>query len=224
MQGRCARSQGERVSTVPVEPVWRAKLCRAIGGEARWQLALDRSEAGLFSKVVALGSGASVTMEGGLEAAVGLGRMADRYQVEAGAVEDAVVRLLTVASCGRVVACGWGCWLVRVEGASRLSRELALREFDEFAGTAGFMEVWEEALGSLLDDDGLVTEREERVFEAVVHWMKGLEGGEVRGSVLLRKVLFPFMNGRYLADLWCEPGLEDVGLDGLLLDAPRRGC
>ena len=46
----------------------------------------------------------------------------------------------------------------------------------------------------------------------------------MRGSVLLRKVLFPFMNGRYLADLWSEPGLEDVGLDGLLLDAPRRGC
>ena len=91
-----------------LSPVWRAKLCGAIGGEARWQLALDRSEAGLFSKVVALGSGAAVTMEGGLEAAVGLGRMADRYQVEAvqGAVEDAVVRLLTVESCGRVLGLG----------------------------------------------------------------------------------------------------------------------
>ena len=61
----------------------------------------------------------------------------------------------------------------------------------------------------------------------MVRWMKGGEGGEVRGSGLLRmlrKVWFPFMDGRYLADLSSEPGLEDVGLDGLLLDAPRRGC
>ena len=202
-----------------LSPVWRAKLCGAIGGEARWQLALDSSEAGLFSKLMALGSGTAVKLEGGLEAAVGLGRMADRYQVETvqGAVEDAVVRLLTVESCGRVLACGWGSGLVRVE---RASRELALREFDEFAGTAGFMEVGEEALGSLLDDDGLVTEREERVFEAVVRWMKGGEGcGGVRGSELLRKVRFPFMHARYLAHISSEPGVEDVGLDGLLLDA-----
>ena len=198
-----------------LSPVWRAKLCGDIGGKARWQLELDRSEAGLFSKVVALGSGAAVTMEGGLEAAVGLGQMADRYQVEAvhGAVEDAVMRLLTVESCGRVLACGLGSGLGRVE---RASRELALREFDEFARTARFMEVGEEALGSLLDDDGLVTEREERVFEAVVRWMKG---GEVRGSGLLRKVRFPFMDGKYLADVSSEPGVEDVGLEGLLLDA-----
>ena len=189
---------------------------------------MDGSEAGLFSKVVALGSGVAVTMEGGLEAAVGLGRMADRYQVEAvqGAVEDAVMRLLTVESCGRVLAYGWGSGLVRVE---RACRELALREFDEFARTAGFMDVGEEALGSLLDDDGLVTEREERVFEAAVRWMKGGERGEARGSGLLRKVRFPFMDGRYLADVSGELGLEDVGLDGLLLDVgilqsePREG-
>ena len=143
----------------------------------KWELALDSGEAGLFSKLAALCSGAAtVTIEGGLEAAVGLGQMADRYQVEAvqAAVGDAVVRLLTVASCGRVVACGLGSGLVRVE---RASREVALREFDEFARTAGFMEVGEEALGSLLDDDRLVTEREERVFEAVVRWIRaGREG------------------------------------------------
>ena len=51
-----------------LSPVWRAKLCRAIGGDERRQLELGCSEApaGLFSKVVALGSGAAVTMEGGL--------------------------------------------------------------------------------------------------------------------------------------------------------------
>ena len=117
-----------------------------------------------------------MAVEGGLEAAVELGRMADRYQVEAvqQAVENAVVRLLTVESCGMVLACGWGSGLERVK---RAGQDLALREFDEFARTAGFMEVGEEARGSLLDDDRLVTEREERVFEAVVRWIRaGREG------------------------------------------------
>ena len=48
---------------------------------------------------------------------------------------------------------------------------------------------------------------------------EGRGGGAVRGSGLPRKVRFPIMDGRYLADVSSEPGVEDVGLDGLLLDA-----
>jgi hypothetical protein len=123
-----------------LSPVWRAKLCGDIGGEARWQLTLDGGETGLFRQLVALGSGAAVRIEGGLEGAMGLGLMADRYQVEAvqGALEEEVVRLLTVESCGGVMAWSSGSGLVRVE---RASRELALRSFDEFPRTDGFMEV-----------------------------------------------------------------------------------
>jgi hypothetical protein len=47
-----------------LSPVWRAKLCGDIGGEARWQLALDGTEVGLFRQLVALGSGAAVMMDG----------------------------------------------------------------------------------------------------------------------------------------------------------------
>jgi hypothetical protein len=118
-----------------------------------------------------------------------VGLMADRYQVEAvqGAVEDAVLKLMTVDSCGMLLACSSGSGLVRVELASR---ELALREFDEFSKTAGFMALGEEALGSLLDDDGLTTEKEERVYEGLVRWMKGGGGEGVRGEGLLRKMVF----------------------------------
>ena len=201
-----------------LSPVWRAKLCGDIGGAARWQLALEGREAGLFSKLVALGSGASVTIEGGLGGAVELGLMADRYHVEAvqEAVEEAVVRLLTVESCGRVLACSSGSGLARVE---RASRELALREFDEFAGTAGFIELGEEVLGMLLDDDELTTEREERVFDGVVRWIKGASGGEVRGSGLLGKVRFPFMDVEYLKDLSGGADGELAGLDLLVGEA-----
>ena len=48
---------------------------------------------------------------------------------------------------------------------------------------------------------------------------KGGEGGCERGSGLLRKVLFPLMDERYLADVSSEPGVEDVGLEGMLLEA-----
>ena len=214
--GPAVKASGYLLSLL--SPVWRAKLCGHIGTEARRQLALDESEARLFSKLVALGSGASVRMEGGLREAVGLGLMADRYQVEVvqDAVEDAVMRLVTVESCGRVLEWSSGSGLVRVE---RASREVALRSFDAFAATVGFMEVGEEVLGSLLDDDGLVTEREERVLEAVVRWMQGGDGGGRRSAGLVGKVRFPLMEASYLADLSSKGWGKDVGLDGLLSDA-----
>ena len=143
--------------------MWRAKLCGDIGGGARWQLVLDGGEVGLFTKLVALGSGAAVWVEGGLGGVMALGLMADRYLGEAvpGAVEEAVVGLLTVERCRWVLAKSSGSGLERV---MRASRELALREFDEFARTAGFMEVEEQVLGSLLDDDGLVAEQSGSTF------------------------------------------------------------
>ena len=84
--------------------MWRAKLCGDIGGGARWQLALDGGEAGLFSKRVALGSGAAVKVEGGVGGVMALGLMADRYQVEAAqaALGGAVVgQLMADADGGR---------------------------------------------------------------------------------------------------------------------------
>ena len=111
--------------------MWRAKLCRDIGGGTRWQLALDGGEAGLFLK---LGSAAAVRVEGGVGGVMALKLMADRYQVEAvqGAVEERVVGLLTVERCGGVLATpgvtvAWssGSGLERVV---RASREVALRK------------------------------------------------------------------------------------------------
>jgi WD40 repeat protein len=201
-----------------LSPVWRAKLCGEVGSKARWQLALEAGEAGLFGKLVTLGSGAPVMMEGGLEEVMALGLMADRYQVDAvqGAVEEAVVRLLTVENCGIVLARSSGSGLVRVE---RASRELALREFDEFARTAGFMGLGEEVLGSLLEDDGLCTEREELVYEGVARWMKEGEGRDVRGSGLLGKVRFPLMKELYLAALSQKVSGELAGLAELVEEA-----
>ena len=76
-------------------------------------------------------------------------------------------------------------------------------------------------MGSLLDDDGLWTEGEERVYEGVVRWMNGGEGGEGRGSGLLGKVRFPLMEGGYLAALLREADGELAGLVGEALELQR---
>ncbi len=51
---------------------------------------------------------------------------------------------------------------------AKISGEVALREFDQVAKCAGFMDVSDEVLESLLDDDALVSEREQRVLEGLV--------------------------------------------------------
>ena len=98
----------------------------------------------------------------GVHELLALGRMADRYQVEVVqcVVEEAVVSChLTMENCASVLESSvWS----GLEKVARASRELALRAFDSFSNTAGFMALSEEALGSLLDDDGLAAEKEER--------------------------------------------------------------
>ena len=92
-----------------LSPVWRAKICGDVGGNTRWQLDLAGDDSYIFSKLVMLGCGTSVTMDGGVDEVVALGRMADLYQVEVAkcAVEDALLSLLTVESCVRILASSW---------------------------------------------------------------------------------------------------------------------
>ena len=182
-----------------LSPVWRAKLCGEFGTDRDWALDMSEEDASVFLQVVAIGCGKNVVVAKGLEGLIEILSMADRYQVEAiqAHVEEAVMDRLTVESCGRILTMACGSGLVRLE---RASRRLSLREFDQFAECAGFMDVSEEVLGSLLDDDALVSESEERVLKGVVRWMKGGGEGVIRGEGLLRKIRFPFMSALFLAD------------------------
>ena len=193
-------------------------MCGEIGNEAGRQLNLDERDESVFSKVLMLGCGESIPVERGLEDLIMLGRFADQYQIEAiqGDVEEAVMDRLTVESCGRILMMACGSGLVRVE---RASRKLALREFDQFAEGAGFMDVSEEVLESLLDDDELVSESEERVLKSVVRWMKGGGGDTMRGEGLLRKIRLPFMSALFLMNEAREMLPECAGLEGLVLES-----
>ena len=200
-----------------LSPVWRAKLCCGIGAEVcRHTLSLDAEDMLLFPKVVELAIGAAVSV-GGLGELIGMVRMSDRYQVEAiqGALEEAVLSRLTVETCGGILAMSSGSGLERLEKASR---ELALRKFDLFAECSEFTDLGEALLGSLLDDDDLCSDSEERVLEALVRWMR-TKGGGVRGEGLLLKIRFPLMATAYLADEAREMLPENTGLDELVLEA-----
>ena len=189
-----------------------------IGNEAARSLSLDESDESIFSKAVELGCGESITLEGGLADLIALGRFADQYQMEAiqGDVEEALMDRLAVESCGLILTMAGGSGLVRLE---RASRELVLREFDQFAACAGFMDVSEEVLGSLLDDDGLVSESEERVLKSVVRWMERGAGGVIRGEGLLRKIRFPFMSADFLLREARRILPESTGLEVLVLES-----
>lgn len=107
------------------------------------------------------------------------------------AIEKAVLSQLTVET---VETCASILSTSRESGLETLkctSRALALSEFDAFASSADFLELGEDLLGSLLDDDALRSESEERVLEMVVQWMMlGGAAGAVRGAGLVRKIRF----------------------------------
>jgi hypothetical protein len=201
-----------------LSPVWRAKLCGEIGNQSRQSLEVEEGEAMVFSQLLALGCGDMVRIVGGLQALLELGIIADRYQVETvqDVVEKAILSHLTVENCASIVSMSCESGLEKVKCASR---ELALSEFDAFALSAGFMELGEDLLGTLLDDDALRSKNEESVFEMVVRWMRrGGADGAVRGVGLLRKIRFPFMAATYLENNTKEQ-LRVHELDALITEA-----
>jgi WD40 repeat protein len=212
---RTERANGFLLSML--SPVWRAKLCGEVGANVRQTLKLDEKDAPFFLKVVGLACGKSVTVSNGVDELIGLISFVDRYQVEAiqSHVEKALIDRLTVEGCGRILTMACGSGLVKLE---RASRKLALREFDQLAECTRFMDISEEVMGSLLDEDALVSESEERVLAVVVRWMKG-GAGVLRGEGLLRKIRFPFMSAEFAADEATRILPESTGLERLVLEA-----
>jgi WD40 repeat protein len=88
--------------------------------------------------------------------------------------------------------------LGRVEAAAR---GLALEQFEEVAGTEGFMRMGGGAVGILLDDDLLCVSSEEAALEALVSCMKWGVGsaGSLRGWGLLSKIRFCLFGANSLA-------------------------
>jgi hypothetical protein len=125
-----------------------------------------------------------------------LASVADRFQITEvlSALEESVMKQLSVEGCGEVLMWSGGFGMRRLE-ADALN--MATWRFEEFVRTAGFMRLGEEALSILLDDDLLVARSEEAVWEAVVQWNGGM-AGKVGWRGVVGKIRFPLMGEEYL--------------------------
>ena len=179
-----------------VSPVLHKMLCGSFSESQGKKLKLLDVDGEIFIKALNVWCGRvdSRGMElGELEQ---LATMADRFQITevVSAVEEAAMTQLRMDNCGEMLMWSRRYGLRQLkEGALKMAAE----RFEEFATTAGFMRMGEEALGSVVDDDWLIARNEEVVWEAVVGWMRG-ESGKVGWRGVVGKIRFPLMEEDYL--------------------------
>ena len=145
-----------------------------------------------------------------------LAKTADRYQISSvqETLEGKIMKTLNIETCGCILAEVAGSGLVDLE---RASRTFALRNFDDFAETSGFMALDVGTVESILGDDTLTTEREDNVLDALMRWMQHNSPGD-SGKKLLRKVRYPLMQNLAVCDEILEVGSAG-GLEQLLREA-----
>ena len=132
----------------------------------------------------------------GLDGVMTMASVADRLQIVevVAALEDAIMGELSVGNCAELLIGSRRLGLRQVEAAAW---QMAVDRFETVSRTAGFIDVDEETVGTLLDEDGLGVRNEEEAFEGLVWWMRGGEGGRVVGRDLLAKIRFGAMERDY---------------------------
>ena len=150
-----------------------------------------------------------------------LASVADRFQITevVCAVEETLLLQLCVVKCGELLMWSGRCGMQRLEAEAL---KMAVERFEEFATTAGFMQMGGEALGRVLDDDRVVTRSEEAVWEAVAGWMRGA-AGDVGWRGVAGKSRFPLLGEEYLGShvLGMVGGEDGEWLAGVVAEALR---
>jgi hypothetical protein len=161
------------------------------------KLKFDDVDGKIFIKVLDLWCGKKECREVELGEVQELASVADRFQFTevVSALEETALKKLKLDSCGEVLMWSGGCGMLRLEAEALAT---AAEHFEEFATTAGFMRMGEEALTRLVDDDRLAASSEEAVWEAVAVWMRG-EAREAARRGVAGMVRFPLMGEEYLA-------------------------
>jgi hypothetical protein len=185
-------------------------------------ISLGDVERGAFQQVVSLACGVADLEARDLGHMMVLASVADRFQISEveTQLEDVILRNLSVGVCAEVLLASTVGGLTPVEKAAH---RLALERFEDVAATEAFLRIGEDVLGSILDEDDLVASCEEHVFECLLRWMKGADGGQLRGRGLLSRIRFPLMDGKFLAlkmyDVFPESHLDWI--EGLISEASR---
>ena len=167
-------------------------LCGNFSESKEKKLKLDDVDGRAFIKVLDVWCGRNDCQEVGLREIMNLASVADRFQITevTSMLEEALTGKMNLDTCGDVLMWSGRCGMQKLEAEAL---EIATRRFEEFAKTAGFEQMGEEALMMVVDDDRLVARNEEAVWEAVVGWMKS--GG--RGRLVMGKIRFPLMAEEY---------------------------
>ena len=146
--------------------------------------------------------------------------IADQFQMTW--VEEALIGVLSLDICMAVLV--W-CNMCGMQHLLSEALKLAVLQFDDFAATVGFMQMEEAVLGSVVDDDRLVSRSEEAVWEAVVEWMRGAArlAGVAGWRGVVSKVRFPLMGDEYLQSrvlgMVSSPGEETEWMAGIVDEA-----
>ena len=178
-------------------PVLHKMICGSFAESSGSQIEFKDVNGTVFDKTFHLWCGNEIREVQNVHELLMLGSVADRFQMTEviSAVEDTIMRQLSVDVCCEVLNWGGGGWL---EGVKVAARKLAVERFEEVAATDGFLRMSEEMLESLLEEDGLGVGTEEAAFEAAVAWMKAGDAGSLRGRGLLEAIRFPMMGWEYL--------------------------
>jgi hypothetical protein len=180
-------------------PVLHKMLCGEFSESNEKKLKFQEVKKTTFCKALDLWYGKDNNSEMGLCEVKELANIADRFQMTeiVSALDQTVKKNLNISVCGDVLSWCGGFGLRQSEEAAR---KLATEHFEEVAKTDGFMHLSEEELGLLIDDNDLVTRKEEVVWEAVARWKTAPEG-QSRGRGLpglVGKIRFPLMEEGYL--------------------------
>ena len=205
------------------------RLCGSFIESKEKKLQLDDVDSRTFIKTLDLWCGRHDGQEMELCAVQQLAIVADLFQITevVYSLEEAVMGQLSVEACGEVLLWSGRCGMQRLEADAL---KMAAERFEEFARTAGFMRMGDEAPSSVLDDDRLVARSEEAVWEAVVGWKEGKEC-QVGWRGLVGKIRFPLMGEKYLTNrVVGMVGRKDgewmagVVAEALRAKAARRKC
>ena len=112
-------------------------------------MSLEDVDVGVFEEVLDMWCGKEGREDKQLHDAIETASVADRLQMVevVAALEDTIVREMTVGTCAEALMGGRRVGLTRVEAAAW---EMAVVRFEEVSGTAGFMELDETTVGCLL--------------------------------------------------------------------------
>ncbi len=202
-------------------PVLHKMLCSGFIERYEKKLVIKDVDGEAFGKALDMWCGKVDCAEMELGEVKELASVADRFQITevASALEDSVLKQLSVHMCGDVLNWSGNYGLRQLEAAAW---KLATERFEELATTEGFMQMSEEVLGRLLDDDDLAARSEEAVWEAVAAW-RAADLGPARGRGLVGKIRFPLMEEGYLRSrvVGTAPAEDAEWMHGVVAEALR---